>query len=128
MGATRLASGKYAAMINSYCSPVKPFLYCSSWITPIARIFFARATCFNTTEMTDLTNFVSIACSLRYWPVTRTLGEIRLHRLCSKVPIRSNELIAKWACNAHKIRQFRHLRGAKARCEKIRAIGAIRVL
>ena len=23
----------------------------------------------------------------------------------------SNELIAKWACNAHKIRQIRHLRG-----------------
>ena len=32
-------------------------------------IFFARATCFNTTEMTDLTDFVSIACSLRYWLV-----------------------------------------------------------
>ncbi|WP_337952795.1 hypothetical protein, partial [Prevotellamassilia timonensis] len=30
--------------------------------------------------------------------------------------------------NAHKIRQIRHLRGAKARCvsERIRAIGAIR--
>ena len=27
---------------------------------------FARATCFSTTEMTDLTDFVSIACSLRY--------------------------------------------------------------
>ena len=39
----------------------------------------------------------------------------------------SNESIVKWA-NAHKIRQIRHLRGAKARCEKIRAIGAIRVL
>ena len=32
--------------------------------------FFAHATCFSTTEMTDLTDFVSIACSLRYWPVT----------------------------------------------------------
>ena len=31
---------------------------------------FAHATCFSTTEMTDLTDFVSIACSLRYWPVT----------------------------------------------------------
>ena len=42
----------------------------------------------------------------------------------------SNELIAKWACNAHKIRQIRHLRGVRARCtsEKIRAIGAIREL
>ena len=26
-------------------------------------------TCFGATEMTDLTDFVSIACSLRYWPV-----------------------------------------------------------
>ena len=32
--------------------------------------FFVRATCFSTTEMADLTDFVSIACSLRYWPVT----------------------------------------------------------
>ena len=31
---------------------------------------FAHATCFSTTEMTDLTDFVSIACSLRYWPAT----------------------------------------------------------
>ena len=40
----------------------------------------------------------------------------------------SNELIAKWACNAHKIRQIRHLRGVKVRrmSERIRAIGAIR--
>ncbi len=29
-----------------------------------------HTTCFSTTEMTDLTDFVSIACSLRYWPVT----------------------------------------------------------
>ena len=29
--------------------------------------FFAK--CFSTTEMTDLTDFVSIACSLRYWLV-----------------------------------------------------------
>ena len=28
--------------------------------------FFAHATCFSTTEMTDFTDFVSIACSLRY--------------------------------------------------------------
>ena len=28
--------------------------------------FFAHATCFSTTEMTDLTDFVSIACSLRH--------------------------------------------------------------
>ena len=27
---------------------------------------FAHATCFSTTEMTDLTDFVSIACSLRH--------------------------------------------------------------
>ena len=37
-------------------------------------------TCFNTTEMTDLTDFVSIACSLRYWSVTypwrNTLAQI----------------------------------------------------
>ena len=31
---------------------------------------FTHSTCFSTTEMTDLTDFVSIACSLRYWPVT----------------------------------------------------------
>ena len=39
--------------------------------------FFACATCFSPTEMTD---FVSIACSLRYWPVTypwrNMLGQI----------------------------------------------------
>ena len=28
--------------------------------------FFACATCFSTTEMTELTDFVSISCSLRY--------------------------------------------------------------
>ena len=28
--------------------------------------FFAHAMCFNTTEMTDFTDFVSIACPLRY--------------------------------------------------------------
>ena len=28
--------------------------------------FLAYATCFSTTEMTELTDFVSIACSLRY--------------------------------------------------------------
>ena len=28
--------------------------------------FFALATCFSTTEMTDFTDLVSIACSLRY--------------------------------------------------------------
>ena len=42
--------------------------------------FFARATYFSTTEMTDFTDFVSIACSLRYWPVTypwrNTLAQI----------------------------------------------------
>ena len=27
---------------------------------------FAHATCFSTTEMTDFTDFVSIACSLRH--------------------------------------------------------------
>ena len=32
--------------------------------------FFAYAMCFSTTEMTDFTDFVSIACSLRHWPVT----------------------------------------------------------
>ena len=32
--------------------------------------FFACAMYFSTTEMTDFTDFVSIACSLRYWPVT----------------------------------------------------------
>ena len=46
----------HALLIDNYCSQ----------ITPITRIFFARATCFSTTEMTDLTDFVSIACSLRY--------------------------------------------------------------
>ena len=28
--------------------------------------FFAYAMCFSTTEMTEMTDFVSIACSLRY--------------------------------------------------------------
>ena len=28
--------------------------------------FFARAKCFSATEMTDFTDFVSIACSLRH--------------------------------------------------------------
>ena len=41
---------------------------------------FAHATCFSTTEMTDLTDFVSIACPLRYLPVTspwrKTLAQI----------------------------------------------------
>ncbi|WP_337953443.1 hypothetical protein, partial [Prevotellamassilia timonensis] len=48
----------------------KTILILYSRITPIARIFFACTTCFSTTEMTDLTDFVSIACSLRYLPVT----------------------------------------------------------
>ena len=34
--------------------------------------FFACATCFSTTEMTDFTDVVSIACSLRYWLVAAT--------------------------------------------------------
>ena len=34
--------------------------------------FFARATCFSATEMTDFTDFVSIACSLRYRLVAAT--------------------------------------------------------
>ena len=42
--------------------------------------FFACAMCFSTTEMTDFTDSVSIACSLRYWPVTypwrNTLAQI----------------------------------------------------
>ena len=42
--------------------------------------FLARTTCFSTTEMTELTDFVSIACSLRYLPVTypwrNTLAQI----------------------------------------------------
>ena len=46
----------------------KTILILCSRIAPIARIFFV--TCFGTTEMTELTDFVSIACSLRYWPVT----------------------------------------------------------
>ena len=35
-----------------------------SRIAPIARIL--SVTCFSTTEMTDFTDFVSIACSLRH--------------------------------------------------------------
>ena len=56
--------------VGDYCYPVKPLWYYGSRIAPIARIFFAHTTCYNTTEMTDFTDFVSIACSLRYWPVT----------------------------------------------------------
>ena len=38
----------------------------------------------------------------------------------------SNGLIAKWACNAHKIRQIRHLRGAKALSEKsVRSVWSV---
>ena len=41
---------------------------------------FAHAACFSTTEMTDFTDFVSIACPLRYLPVTypwrNTLAQI----------------------------------------------------
>ena len=48
----------------TYCYAVKLFWYYCSRIAPIARIFFV--TCFITTEMTDFTDFVSIACSLRY--------------------------------------------------------------
>ena len=55
-GAYYLHHCLHALLIDNYCSR----------ITPITRIFFARATCLSTTEMTDLTDFVSIACSLRY--------------------------------------------------------------
>ena len=54
-----------------------------------------------------------------------------LHNLCLRISPRARYgLIAKWACNAHKIRQIRHLRGAGARytSKKIGAIGAIREL
>ena len=54
--------GTYIKLLFS----AKTLLILCSRITPITRIFFARATCFSTTEMTDLTDFVSIACSLRY--------------------------------------------------------------
>ena len=41
------------------------------------------------------------------------------HNLCLRISLRARYgPIAKWACNAHKIRQFRHFRGAKVLSEK----------
>ena len=52
-------------------APLRSFFDCCRDIMLTDRTdFFARATCFSTTEMTDFTDFVSIACSLCYWPVT----------------------------------------------------------
>ena len=55
-------------------APLRSFFDCCRDIMLTDRTdrtdFFARATCFGTTEVTDLTDFVSIACSLRYLPVT----------------------------------------------------------
>ena len=51
-------------------APLRSFFDCCRDIMLTDRTdrtdFFARATCFGTTEVTDLTDFVSIACSLRY--------------------------------------------------------------
>jgi len=66
MGATRLASGKLQCSYTKLLLSSKTILILRSRITPIARIFFARAACFSATEVTDFTDFVSIACSLRY--------------------------------------------------------------
>ena len=56
------------------CAPLRSFFGCCRDIMLTDRTdctdSFVRATCFSTTEMTDLTDFVSIACSLRYLPVT----------------------------------------------------------
>ena len=53
-------------------APLRSFLGCCRDIMLTDRTdstdFFV--TCFSATEMTDLTDFVSIACSLRYLPVT----------------------------------------------------------
>ena len=50
-----------------------------------------------------------------------------LHNLCLRISLRARYgPIAKWACNAHKIRQFRHLRGAKALSEKsVRSVWSV---
>ena len=65
-------------LCKKYCCPLKTFWYYSMLTDRTdCTDFFACATCFSTTEMTD---FVSIACSLRYWPVTypwrNMLGQI----------------------------------------------------
>ena len=115
------------SIILSVQSPVKPFWYYCSRIALIARIFL----------------LVQRAFAPRRWRILRILWALHahfaissllrpgtlLHNLCYRISPRVRYgPIAKWACNAHKIRQIRHLRGAKARCmsDRIRAIGAIR--
>ncbi len=58
------------AIIRKLLLPGKTILILSLTDRTDCTDSFAHATCFNTTEMTDFTDFVSIACSLRYWPVT----------------------------------------------------------
>ena len=50
-----------------------------------------------------------------------------LHNLCLRILLRARYgPIAEWACNAHKIRQFRHLRGVKALSEKsVRSVWSV---
>ena len=55
-------------------APLRSFFYCCRDIMLTDHTdrtdSFVRATCFSITEMTDLTDFVSIACSLCYLLVT----------------------------------------------------------
>ena len=68
------------AIIRKLLLPGKTILILSLTDRTDCMDSFAHATCSSTTEMTDFTDFVSIACSLRYWPVTypwrRTLAQI----------------------------------------------------
>ena len=62
--------GKYYTQLLSGKTPkhVLPDTDILLWLTDHTDCtdFLTRATCFSTTEITDLTDFVSIACSLRY--------------------------------------------------------------
>ena len=58
------------AIIRKLLLPGKTILILSLTDRTDCMDSFAHATCSSTTEMTDFTDFVSIACSLRYWPVT----------------------------------------------------------
>ena len=62
--------GKYYTQLLSGKTPkhVLPDTDILLWLTDHtdSTDFLTRATCFSTTEITDLTDFVSIACSLRY--------------------------------------------------------------
>ena len=68
--ATRLASGKVQCSYTKLLLSSETILILKLTDRTDCMDFFAYAMCFSTTEMTDSTDSVSIACSLRYWPVT----------------------------------------------------------